>query len=377
MRSLESYRSEFPITEKYIYLDHAGVAPVSLRVKRAVERYMSEASGNAMFNYMNWMKRVHRVRKRCADLINSHSHEIAFVKSTSHGLSIVANGLDWKEGDNTIVYEKEFPSNIYPWLNLQKRGVEVRSIKAKEGGIRIEDIEGLIDQRTRLVSISSVQFVNGFRIDLKKVGYLCREKGIYLCVDAIQSLGLIPMDVKACNIDFLSADGHKWLLSPEGTGIFYCRKGLAERLDPPLIGWKSIKRDMDFENIDLELKDDALRFEEASMNIMGIYALGASLDMLFEVGIERIREQILGLGEIMIEEADKRGFDVLTPRNKERRGGIVVFAGEFDPQDVKEKLEKMNIMVNVRGGGIRISPHFYNTKDDILSLFEAIDDLLI
>jgi selenocysteine lyase/cysteine desulfurase len=377
MRPLESYRSEFPITEKYIYLDHAGVAPISLRVKSAVEQYATEASGNAMFNYMNWMKRVHRVRKRCADLINSDSHEIAFVKSTSHGLSIVANGLDWKEGDNMLVYEKEFPSNIYPWLNLQRKGVEVRFLKVKEGGIRMEDIEGLIDQRTRLVSISSVQFVNGFMIDLKKVGYLCREKGIYLCVDAIQSLGVIPMNVKVCNIDFLSADGHKWLLSPEGTGIFYCRKELAKRLAPPLIGWKSVKKDMDFENIDLELKENALRFEEASMNIMGIYALGASLDLLFEIDIERIREHVLGLGEIIIEEADKRGFEVLTPRNKERRGGIVVFAGEFDPQDVKDKLEKMNIMVNVRGGGLRVSPHFYNTEADILSLFEAFDDLLV
>ncbi|MEE9524841.1 MAG: aminotransferase class V-fold PLP-dependent enzyme [Thermodesulfovibrionales bacterium] len=376
MRPLEAYRSEFPIVENYIYLDHAGVAPISLRVKRAVEQYATEASMKAMFHYMDWMKKVHGVRKRCADLINSDSHEIAFVKNTSHGLSIVASGLDWKVGDNMLVYDKEFPSNIYPWMGLQRKGVEVRFIKSVKDSIRIEDIESLINQRTRLVSISSVQFVNGFKIDLKKVGNMCREKGVYLCVDAIQSLGVIPVDVKACNIDFLSADGHKWLLSPEGTGIFYCKKGLAERLDPPLIGWKSIKRDMEFESIDLELKDNALRFEEASMNVMGIYALGASLDMLFEIGIERIQEHVLGLGEIIIEEDDKRGFNVLTPRNKERRGGIVTFAGEFDPRDVKEKLEKMNIMVTVRGRGIRVSPHFYNTKDDILSLFEAIDDLL-
>ncbi len=374
--SLERYRSEFPIVEKYIYLDHAGVAPISLRVKKAIEQYATEASEGAMFNYMNWMKGVHRIRKRCADLINADIHEIAFVKNTSHGLSIVASGLDWKEGDNMIVYEKEFPSNIYPWLNHQRKGVEVRFIRSIKGGIRIEDIESLIDKRTRLISISSVQFVNGFMIDLKKVGYLCRDKGVYLCVDAIQSLGVIPMDVKACNIDFLSADGHKWLLSPEGTGIFYCREGLAETLDPPLIGWKSIKREMDFENIDFELKDNALRFEEASLNVMGIYALGASLDMLFEVGIERIEEHVPGLGEIIIDEADKRGFDVLTPRNRERRGGIATFAGEFDPQIVKEKLEKMNIMVNIRGRGIRLSPHFYNTKEDILSLFEAIDEIL-
>jgi cysteine desulfurase/selenocysteine lyase len=374
--NLERYRNEFPITEQYTYLDHAGVAPISLRVTRVVEEYLSEASGGAMFNYLHWIKRVKKVRMRCADLINADSHEIAFVKNTSHGLSIVANGLDWKEGDNMLVYEKEFPANIYPWLNLQRKGVDVRFIKSINSSLRIEDIEDLIDHRTRLFSISSVQFANGFRIDLKKVGRLCKEKGIYLCVDAIQSLGVVPMDVKLFNIDFLSADGHKWLLSPEGTGIFYCRKELAERLEPPLIGWKSVENELDFERIDLKLKDNALRFEEASMNIMGIYALGASLDMLFEVGVDRIKDHVLDLGEIIIEEADKRGFDVISPRNKDSRGGIVVFGGNFDPQGVKEKLEQMSIMVNVRGGGIRVSPHFYNTKEDISVLFEAIDEIL-
>jgi cysteine desulfurase/selenocysteine lyase len=374
--NLERYRNEFPITEQYTYLDHAGVAPISLRVTRVVEEYLSEASGGAMFNYLHWIKRVKKVRMRCADLINADSHEIAFVKNTSHGLSIVANGLDWKEGDNMLVYEKEFPANIYPWLNLQRKGVDVRFIKSINSSLRIEDIEDLIDHRTRLFSISSVQFANGFRIDLKKVGRLCKEKGIYLCVDAIQSLGVVPMDVKLFNIDFLSADGHKWLLSPEGTGIFYCRKELAERLEPPLIGWKSVENELDFERIDLKLKDNALRFEEASMNIMGIYALGASLDMLFEVGVDRIKDHVLDLGEIIIEEADKRGFDVISPRNKDSRGGIVVFGGNFDPQGVKEKLEQMSIMVNVRGGGIRVSPHFYNTKEDISVIFEAIDEIL-
>ncbi len=373
---LDRYRDEFPVTEQYIYLDHAGVAPVSLRVKKAVEQYILEVSEGAMFNYARWVKRVTDTREHCAKLIHADTDEIAFVKNTSHGLSLVADGLDWHDGDNMIVCEKEFPSNIYPWLNLKRKGVEVRFVPFNHGRIELRDIESLIDEKTRLLSISSVQFLNGFRIDLQKAGKLCRERDILLCVDAIQSLGVIPMDVQDCNIDFLSADGHKWLLSPEGTGIFYCRKGLAERLNPPLIGWKSVKKDMEFESIDLDLKDNTLRFEEASMNIMGIYALGAALDLIFEVGIERIHDTVLGLGDMIIGEADKRELHVLGPRAKEERGGIVTFSGDFDPHTVKKELETMNIMVNVRAGGLRVSPHFYNTEDDILSLFESLDALL-
>lgn len=377
MRSLDSYRPEFPVTERYIYLDHSGVAPISRRVVKAIEQYVSKVACGAMFHYVQWVQKVSEVRINAARLINADVDEIAFVKNTSHGLSIIADGLDWNKGDNMIIYEKEFPSNQYPWINLKNKGVEVRVITSENGRIEAEAIERLIDSKTRLVSLSSVQFTNGFKVDLKSVGALCRGKGVFLCVDAIQSLGVIPMDVKDFNIDFLSADGHKWLLSPEGTGIFYCKKGLPERINPPLIGWKSVKKDLEFENIDFDLKTDALRFEEASMNIMGIYALGGALDLLFEVGINRIQDKVLDLGDMVIEKAEKSGFKVMTPRNRDERGGIVTIVGNFDPKTVKNELEKMNIMVNVRAGGLRVSPHFYNTENDVISLFEGLDDLLM
>jgi selenocysteine lyase/cysteine desulfurase len=242
---LESYRKEFPITKNYIYLDHSGVAPASLRVKNAIERFLAESAEGGAFHYPKWAQRVNEIRSACARLINAAPDEIAFVKSTSHGLSIVAEGFDWKPGDNVLIYEKEFPSNIYPWLNLKRKGVEVRAIPSREDSLEFRDIERLIDPRTRLLSISSVQFANGFRIDLKRVGELCEQKSVLLCVDAIQSLGVIPMDVEAFHIDFLSADAHKWLLGPEGIGIFYCRRGLAERLSPPLIGWRCVQNELD------------------------------------------------------------------------------------------------------------------------------------
>jgi len=373
---IESSREEFPITKSHVYLDHAGVAPVSLRVMRDVEKFLKEAAESAIISYQHWMERVEEVRTNCARLIGSQPEELAFVKNTSHGLSIVAEGLDWKDGDNLLVYEKEFPSNAYIWFNLERRGVKIKIVPSRSGRILTEDIERLIDSRTRLLTISSVQFSNGFKVDLKSLGGLCKEKGVLFCVDAIQSLGVVPMKVKEFEVDFLSADGHKWLLAPEGTGIFYCRNELAEKINPPLIGWKSIQNESDYDRLDFNLKANTLRFEEGSLNVMGIYALGAAVDLILEVGINRIESRVLRLGDLIINEAESRGFEVRTPKNRAERAGIVSLVGGFDPLDIKEKLKTMSVVVNVRGGALRISPHFYNTEDEIIRLFKSIDSAL-
>jgi selenocysteine lyase/cysteine desulfurase len=374
-KKIEHYRKEFPVTEKFIYLDNAGVAPLSNRVVRAVDKYLVEASSGGAFHYPAWAKRIAEIRVSCARLVNAGPDEIAFVKNTSHGLSLVAEGLPWKKGDNVIYYEKEFPSNIYPWLNLTRKNVEARYIPSAGGRILIEDIERLMDRNTKLVAISSVQFSNGYRTDLKRLGLLCRRRKILFCVDAIQSLGLLPMDVQDCYIDFLSADAHKWLLGPEGIGIFFCRKELAGKLNPPLIGWKSVQNEMDFDHPRFMLKSDALRFEEGSQNLMGIFGLGAAVELLQEVSIRNIEEHVLGLGDNIIEEAKKRGFTIITPIAREERGGNITIAGSFDSGDLRDGLRDRGIMVNVRGGGLRVSPHFFNTSGDIKRLFTAIDEL--
>jgi selenocysteine lyase/cysteine desulfurase len=373
--NFRSYRQEFPIANKYIYLDHSGVAPASLRVKNAIEKFLAESAEGGAFYYPKWAQRTMDIRKTCARLINAETDEIAFVKSTAHGLSIVAEGLDWKTGDNLLIYEKEFPSNIFPWLNLRRKGVEVKVIPSRDGRIVIEDIERLIDSKTRLLSLSSVQFSNGFRVDLKRVGELCKKSNVLLCVDAIQSLGVIPMDVMAFHIDFLSADAHKWLLGPEGIGIFYCRRELAERLDPPLIGWKSVQNEFDFDHPAFCLKTDAQRFEEGSMNLMGIFGAGAAIELLFEVGINDVEGRVLGLGDVIIQEAEKRGYPILTPKVQAARGGNITFSGNFDPTRMRDALREQGIMVNVRGGGLRVSPHFYNTEEELRAFFTALDRL--
>jgi cysteine desulfurase/selenocysteine lyase len=372
----EQYRREFPITGRYIYLDHAGISPLPLRAQRAIEGFLSESVQGAAFHYPRWSQQVAAVRSSCARLIHARPEEIAFVKSTSHGLSLVAGGLDWRPGDRVLVYEKEFPSNLYPWLNLKRKGVEIVSIPFRDGRISIEDIASRIDSRTRLVAISSVQFTNGFAVDLRNLGLLCRTNNVFLCVDAIQSLGVLPMDVQAFNIDFLSADAHKWLLGPEGLGVFFCRQELAERIEPPLVGWKSVQNELAFEKPELRFKNDALRFEEGSLNMMGIVGLGAALGLLFEIGIERIADRVLELGDAIIREAERRGLTVLTPKERKARGGNITFAGPFDPIKTRDTLREQGVMVNVRAGGLRVSPHFYNTIQELDRFFSTLDHLL-
>jgi cysteine desulfurase/selenocysteine lyase len=376
-RSLvESYRREFPVTDTYVYLDHAGVAPLSRKVRTAVDNFLKDSTEGGAFHYPAWAQRIVDSRQASAALVNAEPEEIAFVRSTSHGLSLVANGLDWQEGDNLLIYEKEVPSNIYPWLNLRGKGVHIKTIPARQGSILLEDIEQLIDNRTRLLAISSVQFSNGFRIDLQQVGDLCRKRNVLLCVDAIQSLGIIPMDVKKYHIDFLSADAHKWLLGPEGVGIFYCRRELCQRLSPPLVGWKSVQNEFDFDHPQLHLKKNALKFEEGSLNLMGILGLNAALELLAGVGIENIKQRVLDLGDLIIQEAEKQGYAVMTPRVREERGGNITISGPFDPVAVRDSLRDKRIMVNARGGGLRISPHFYNTEDELLHFFSVADGII-
>ena len=218
---LKNIRKEFPVTEEIIFFDHARVAPLPERVRKVVHAFINDATRFGTAHYETWMLELEQTRKKFAQLINANLNEVAFVKNTSEGISIVANGFDWQPGDNVVIPDIEFPANVYPWWSLKKRGVETRMVKAVEGKVLFDDLIKKIDSRTRILSISSVQCNTGFRSDLNRIGTFCKEKGVLFFVDAIQSLGLLPMDVKKDHIDFLSADGHKWMLSIEGLGGFY------------------------------------------------------------------------------------------------------------------------------------------------------------
>ena len=368
-------RSYFPVTAELAYLNHAGVAPVSTRVEEALGRYAAEATRRGAFRYDSvFDAEIERVRGRAAELIAAHPDEIAFVKNTSEGLGIVAAGLDWRRGDVVVTCDLEYPSNVYPWWGLRERGVETVMLPARDGRVSFERIERALDNpRVRLLALSSVEFGSGFRFDLRALGTLCRERGVLFCVDAIQSLGYLPLDVGLCGVDFLASDGHKWLLAPEGCGIFYCARHLLDRVKPLVIGWRSVTENRDFDRYHLELQPTAGRFEEGSPNALGIFALGAAIDLLLELGVEAIGGRVLDLTDRLVGGLQERGARVLSPRGSGEASGIVSFLwGDEPPGRTVGRLRQAGVFVVTRRGGVRASPHFYNDDSDLERLLDAL-----
>ena len=325
----DKWRAEFPVTKNYIYMNHAGVAPLSKRVRDAMTDFVQDATDNGAVNMESWEETVEMCRSASAQLINADASEIAFMKNTTQGILIAANGIDWREGDNVVTTAVEFPANVYPWWSLKDRyGVETRMVPENHGKIDPNDIIASIDNKTRVVTLSHVEFASGFRNDIRTIGETCRERNIWFVVDAIQSLGAIDVDVKSCCIDILAADGHKWLLAPEGAAIFYCTKDKLERLINTNVGWASVMNPREFLDYDLTLKPDATRFEEGSHNNTGLNGLNAAIDLLLEVGISTIESRVLELTLKLIAGLEDKGYYVTTPKDDYDRAGIVIFENE-------------------------------------------------
>lgn len=377
MKNIEKYRSEFPITEQYAFLNHAAVAPTSLRVVRAMESLFEEYSRCGISCYSKWMKRIADTRGLFARLLHAEAGEIAFMGNTSDGLSTIAGGLDWKKGDVVLAPMPDFPANIYPWMNLERLGVKVRFFERKQGRFGPEDVERVLEPGTRLLAVSWVDFATGFRCDLEALGDLCRRKGLLFCVDAIQGLGVIPLDVKKWGVHFLAAGGHKWLLGTMGIGGLYVSDEVIRMVRPMRVGWKSVCNEEDFFDLRLDFKPDALRFETGTMNLAGITALGAAVELILEVGVERIYERISELGDMFWKGLRERGLKSSTSMAASERSGILSFVPAADPQDLFRFLFERNVMVSERGGNIRISPHFYNNVEDVESFFEALDSYAV
>ncbi len=372
----EKWRAEFSVTENYIYMNHAGVAPLSKRVKDAMIEFAKDATVNGAVNVESWIETAERCRNVAAQLINADASEIAFMKNTTQGILIAANGIDWREGDNVVTTAVEFPANVYPWWSLKERyGVETRMVQEHEGQILIDDIVSEIDERTRVVTLSHVEFASGFRNDIKTIGEICRERDIWFVVDAIQSLGVIEVDAKSCNIDILAADGHKWLLAPEGAAIFYCTEDKLDRLINTNVGWASVVNPRDFLDYDLTLKPDATRFEEGSYNSIGLYGLNAAIELLLEADISMIESHVLELTSKLITGLENKGYSVTTPKDDYKRAGIVIFETKTNtPSQIVDLLQENNIITAERGSGVRISPHFYNAESEVERLLEVLPD---
>jgi selenocysteine lyase/cysteine desulfurase len=359
-------RSEFPVTQRWAFFDHAAVAPLTGRARQAMTDWAADMTDNGLVHEPRWLQRVEEVRRHFGRLLNTDPLDVAFIKNTSEGIGIVAEGLPWRAGDNVVTAAEEYPSNIYPWLNLANRGVEVRRVESRGPRLELDDIRTAIDGRTRLVTLSFVEFASGFCNDLDALGALCREKGVLFFVDAIQGLGVLPLDLQRTPIDFLAADGHKWLLGPEGAGIFCIRRDRVDQLHAVGVGWNSVVGCRDFSRIDFTLKPHAGRWESGTLNVAGITALGASLELLLDIGIPAIAERVFYLTDYLAEQAKRAGLEIFSSRQPEDRSGIVsLSAPGADVRQLVRRCRAEGIVINQRAGRIRVSPHCYNSTNEI------------
>ena len=372
--TLDEIRKLFPITRKLIYLNHASVAPPSLRVRESIQTFLAEMVEGGNRAYARWEERIETEAKaHYARMIGGDPEEIAFLKNTTEGIAAVAQGLEWSQGDNVVSAELEFPSNALQWLNLESQGVETRFVPARDGRITPEDIERRLDERTRVVALSFVEFFNGWRNDLEAIGRLCRERGIYFCVDAIQGLGVLEVEVRRQCIDFLSCSGHKWLLGLHGTSGFYCRRDLLDRLKLRQIGWKSVRRHPDPLQYDLTPLPTAKRFEGGSENLTGIIGFDAAVQLLLEIGLPAVTEQVKILTDRIAEGLEERGYASISPREPGGWSGIICFRHpEISTKEIGGALEAADIHVMTRLDHVRVSPHCYNTLNEVEAFLSAL-----
>jgi len=364
----------FPIKQRRAYLNNASIGALSQPVVAAVNRFMEDVRDNGRNAYPEWCRYAEEtIKARIGRLIGAHRDEIAYVKNTTEGLVNVANGFPWRDGDNLILPDIEYPSNVYCWMKLAARGVTIRWVKNRNGRILVDDIRRLMDDRTRLVSLSAVQFSNGFRQDLEATSNLCHERGVYLNLDAIQWAGSLELDVEKLGIHFLSVGGHKWMLAPIGTGFFYCRKSVLGLLDPPSVGYHSVDSTEDHMHYMLEYRPTAARFEEALANFTGIWGLDAAVRIQLALTPARIESHILTLTDYACEALLRKGYQIVSSRNPGEASGNLSFKHSgHDAQELSQRLRDAGVDLAVRGGNLRISPTYYNDSDEIDRLIEAL-----
>ncbi len=363
---VNKYRDLFPVVKAgTVYLNHAATGPLSTKVVAAVDKYLKERSETQIDNYQQFQPTLIETRELASRLLKTTPDRIAFFDNTTNAINLIAGGIDWKPGDRVILDDIEFPANVYPFLNLKRLGVEIDFVKNRGGRILLEDIEAMVIPRTRLLSISHVQFLSGFRADLYAIGELCRRHGIIFSVDAIQSAGVVPIDVNAMKIDFLATGGQKWLLAPQGIAFAYISKEMQDKITQAYLGWTSIKNFFsEFTHYRLDLDDAARRYENGTLNYVGITSLHESLGVLLEVGIENIEEHILDLSDTLIGRLKTLGLEAYVEGNRAQRAGIISIKVD-NAESFASRLSKSKIEVAVRQGLVRVSPHFYNTEDEI------------
>ena len=370
----------FPVLKRWQFFNHAGVCPLPAVAAEALRRYAAQAE-EAAYLAGTWYPDVEKLRRLSAELIGADPDEVAFVKNTSEGLSIVAAGVDWQFGDRVVTTNVEYPANVYPWMEqVRSRGVKLVRVEEQtdENGRRAVPLDRILEEaahpKTKIVALSHVEYASGQRHDLARIGQFCRDHGKLFCVDAIQSVGVLPVDVRKMNVDYLAADGHKWMLGPEGAGIFYCRRELIERTRPIMVGWMNVINAQDYGDINYTLRADAGRFECGSYNVPGLLALKAALELIKGARVGAVAQRVRELTDLLIARLERKGYQIVSPRDKWQWSGIVSFTSPtHDPKRVVLDMRKDHqTEIALREGRLRASPHFYNTEQQIERMVEVL-----
>ena len=366
-------RNLFPLVEHYIHMNHAGVSPMSQRSRAAIEQVV-DASMNRPYRDGWAQDEADRVRELVARLINASADSIALTRSTAHGISLLAQGLDWKAGDNVVGAVGEYPANVYPWMALASRQVEYRQAKPADGRITPEDVFSLVDARTKVVALSHVEFWNGFRVDLETIGAECRRRGIIFAVDVMQSAGALQVDVGRLPIDFCAAGAGKWLIGPPGVGFCFFAPALVERVRPVILGARSVAGH-DYFTYDLTFAPGARRFEESVVSVLDTAAFGAALDLLLEVGTDVIEDRVLDLAARLADGLAGCGCEIVEPwpRKRAESSGIVSFRKPgTKAQAVLRDLNAAHVVARIHQDFVRLSPHFYNTNEEVDRVLDVL-----
>lgn len=375
---LSRISGEFRLSGDILYLNHAGVSPWPARTADAVRDFAAENESYGSRGYLQWLETETLLRTRAAELLKAPSRDdIALLKNTSEALSIVAYGLEWKDGDNIVSTNQEFPSNRIVWESLASKGVGFREADLTAFSEPEDALFSLVDGRTRLITVSSVQFSTGLRMDLEKIGEFCKKRDILFCVDAIQSLGALTFDARGCHADFVMADGHKWMLGPEGLAVFYCAPEMRDRLALHQYGWHMVEDLYNFDRKEWRVAGTARRFECGSPNMLGIHALNASLSLLLEVDMKRVEQEILKKTEYLFDRIrSDPDLMLITPDDPGRYAGIVTFRHtKMDSEQVYSHFMRNNIICAYRSGGVRLSPHFYTPAEQLDRVFMALESV--
>jgi cysteine desulfurase / selenocysteine lyase len=371
----EEIRRLFPIAQQFVYLNHAAVSPPPTTAIAALNEQIADVAANGSLHYRSWLARKENARKLAATMLNARAEQIAFMRNTSDGLSTIANGLNWKKGENIVTFQNEFPANVYAWRHIRDtKDVELRFCPERDGRIDLDEFIGLIDEKTRVVAVSAVQYASGFRADLRKIGEAARAVDALFVVDVIQAMGVCPLDVEVDLIDVAAGGCHKWLLSPEGVGILYISERARARLEPTLVGWVSVENPEDYSNFEQKFRPAARPWETGTFASSLFYALEASLTLLSELGAQKIYDYLVGLGDFLCENIDREKYEIVSSRADGEKSPIVCVRNKtgWTPHELYKHLLRQNIVVAPRGDRLRVAPHIYNTFDEIEKLLASL-----